>query len=114
MRLDLKNFPNMFSKIQVDYRKKNPTRKIDKWVAQDVKIRDSVCIICTNSPITQVHHVWYWGEKQLDEWRNGADRLVWLCNECHHELHFGTKSLGHREFTKKYLQSIYGNPPKTS
>jgi hypothetical protein len=98
----------MISKKVTDNRKKNPTRIIDKWVAQDVKIRDSVCIICTN-PITQIHHVWFWGEKQLDTWRNGVDRLVGLCNECHHELHFGIKNLGYREFTKKYLKSIYGN-----
>ena len=100
----------MFSKICIDHRKKNPTRKIDKFTKTDVLIRDNwYCIICNNAQIQEYHHLWYWGEKQLDEWRNWPDRLVWLCKDCHHELHFWIKSLWYREFTKKYLQSIYGN-----
>ena len=97
----------LFPKKVTDNRKKSPTRKIDKWVAEEVRIRDWMCIICSDNEIHEIHHVWHGGEKQLDEWRNGADRLVWLCKDCHHELHFWIKSLWYREFTKQYLKWLY-------
>lgn len=104
--LDVKNQSMLFPKKVVDNRKKNPTRKISPSIAEKVRKRDKYCIICENAPIEEIHHVFYWGERQFDSWRNWADRLVWLCYKCHHWLHF-TDHPEYRQFTKDYLKKLY-------
>lgn len=96
----------MFPKKQTDNRSKNPSRKISSEVAEFVIERDRLCILCENSPIQALHHVYYGLERQFDKWRNWIDRLVWLCNKCHYGLHF-TDHVDYRKFTKDYLKKFY-------
>ena len=98
----------MFSKIQVDHRKKNTKRKITPEIAYEVQARDWYCVICEYWIISEIHHVFYWNEANYGWNRNDPDQLVWLCNKCHYILHSSGWN-EYREFTKKYLQSIYGN-----
>lgn len=95
---------NMFSKKQVDFRVKNTKRKITKEVAQQVIDRDKLCIICLNESIEEIHHCFYWNEAQYDEWRNNADRLVWLGKNCHFALHHQWWN-NYREQCIQYLES---------
>ncbi len=95
-----------FPKKVTDNRKKNTKREIRPEVAEQVKARDKVCIICWEEPIEEIHHVFYGLEAQFDEWRNNADRLVWLWRICHHKLHFEWGN-NYRDYTIKYLKDVY-------
>jgi hypothetical protein len=81
-----------------DNRKKNPVRKIDPEVAYEVQARDWYCIFTLldswtqkyckwSGNIEEIHHCYFWGSRQFDEWRNDADRLVWVCAWCHDHIH---------------------------
>lgn len=96
----------MFSKKCIDNRKKYPKRKVLENVSEEVKERDVVCIICWGE-IQAIHHVYYWGDKQYDEWRNWADRCCGLCNNCHHKLHF--ESNNYRQLTIEYIWQFQKN-----
>ena len=100
----------MFSKSLLkklaDNRKKNTVRKITKQVKEFVIQRDKICIICWNRNITQIHHCYYWNQAVYSENRNDPDQLVWLCDKCHHILHFDWSNI-YREDCIKYLQLYY-------
>lgn len=97
----------LFPKKVTDNRKKNTKRKITPEVAEEVRKRDKHCVICPR-PIQEIHHVFYWLMAQYDEWRNNADRLVWLCTTCHDKLHArGLKT--YRDYTIKYLKDVYSH-----
>lgn len=98
----------MFPKKCVDNRTKNTKRKITKEVTYEVTARDGYCIFsfigkCKwSGSIEEIHHVMYGIDAQYDKWRNGPDRLVWLCTACHDHLHSRWWK-DYREYTKKYL-----------
>lgn len=102
----------MFPKKVIDFRKKNPKRKITPEVAYEVQARDWYCIFTLlwtwfckwNGNIEEIHHAYYWGERQFDEWRNDPDRLVWVCTWCHDYIH-SRGGWDYREHCKNYLNS---------
>jgi hypothetical protein len=49
----------MFPKKVIDNRKRNTKRKITPEVAEEVKNRDILCIICSAERIEEIHHVFY-------------------------------------------------------
>lgn len=101
-------FSKSLFKKMADNRKKPPTRKLDPEISKKVLARDLACIICWDQ-VQEIHHVYHGSEKQYDEWRNGEDRLVWLCVHCHYDIH----SLGNtdkRNKCKEYLNNYYAKP----
>ena len=100
-------------KKMADNRKKPPTRKLDPEISKKVLYRDLDCIICWDQ-VWDIHHAFFWSEKQYDDWRNWEDRLVGLCLNCHYDIH----SLGNtdkRNKCKEYLKNYYvhNNPNQT-
>ena len=49
---------SLIKKMAVNY-KKNTVRKITKEVAEIVRERDKICLICKNRPIEHMHHAYY-------------------------------------------------------
>lgn len=68
--------------------RKNTKRAFPENMKEEVMKRDGGCIICGDSDTMELHHIFYWGEAEYWPDRNDASKIVWLCKQHHHELHF--------------------------
>ena len=66
----------------------NTKRAFSKKMKEEVMERDGGCIICGDTYTIELHHIYYWWEAEYWPNRNDANKIVWLCKQHHHELHF--------------------------
>ena len=98
------------NKKPVDNRVKNTSRKISSLVKERVYKRDNgKCVFCNCYTSDHFHHAFWWAEANYKSTRNNTNQLILLCNSCHHDTHFSSKSKELREKGKEYLSYIYNN-----
>ena len=67
---------------------KNTPARFTQETKDEIKARDKKCInkACINT-IQQYHHVYFWANANRWSNRNSTDQWVWLCSNCHYEIH---------------------------
>lgn len=74
---------------------------------KEIYNRDKTCIIC-QLQITDYHHVYFWWQAEYTEDRNTKKKWVWLCRQCHHNIHNWIRWDNKRDYCINYLNKIYG------
>lgn len=93
----------MFKTELVDNRKKNTKRSFPKEMKEEVMNRDRCCILCWDAKTMELHHVFYGSDAEYWENRNNANKLVWLCKECHYDIH----SMWNREMRLRCISYLW-------
>ena len=65
---------------------KNTPAKFTKEIKAKILLRDKHCIFCNNA-ITDIHHVYFWTQSNRTKTRNDENQWVWVCRDCHNEIH---------------------------
>lgn len=93
--------------------RKGKVAKFSQETKLAILLRDKCCIICNRwnkvSVITDFHHVYYWLQAEYTEDRNDVNKWVWLCAQCHFNIHHWTKvdTQELRYFCINYLLEYY-------
>ena len=76
---------------KISSKNKNTPAKFSIETKAIIKARDKKCILCPKDWL-EYHHAYFW-PIQANYWpnRNDADQWVFLCHECHHEIHHWNK-----------------------
>lgn len=91
---------------QVSTKNNNIAAKFSKEIKAAILIRDKHCIICSRW-ITDIHHVYFWTQSEYWEDRNDINKWVWLCRDCHNEVHWCKQCEWIRQQTINYLINLY-------
>lgn len=92
---------------KISTKNKNIAAKFSKETKAAILIRDKHCIYCDRW-ITDIHHVYFWTESEHWKDRNDINKWVWLCRDCHNEVHSCKQWEWIRQQTINYLINIYG------
>ena len=93
---------------KVSKKNKNVSAKFNKKTQADILIRDKSCILC-DKPIQDFHHVFFGAQSYYWNNRNEIDQWVWLCRNCHNEVHSCKQWTWIRQKCINYVNSYYEN-----
>lgn len=85
--------------------------KFSKETKEQILNRDLYCIICKTkweyNNITDYHHVFFWIEAEYWDDRNDVNKWVWLCRNCHYEIHHWKdwNNETYRNICKEYIKN---------
>jgi hypothetical protein len=91
---------------QISTKNKNTIAKFSSKVKAEILIRDRQCIFC-QSPITDIHHAYFWNESNRTETRNDVNQWVWVCRIHHDEIHWCAIWEWKRQEAINYLKNKY-------
>ena len=89
----------------------NTKRNISNELKEYIIERDQVCVICKYEYIQTIHHCECWNMAMYWKNRNDPEFCVWLCDKCHHSLHFSWDN-NYRDQAIQYLNNYYENNSK--
>lgn len=85
-----KNPPKLNKAIKkISSNNKNTIAKFTTETKAQILIRDKNCILCSKW-ISDYHHCYYWWQAEHWEDRNNVNKWVWLCANCHFQIHHWT------------------------
>lgn len=65
--------------------------KFNPKVIKSINFRDKICILCKlNNKLSRIndrHHIYFWLQAEVKEWRNDTNKGIWVCRDCHKDIH---------------------------